>query len=217
MTAIARPASPGHYFDTDEKLTLVTAAKLFAAPPGFIGCFRYLPLPAPNNPKPDIDARELEMLLSFAQFQVGLVQHVRDPGWDPRAHSGNIDGATAAQYALDAGYPTGSHIWQDLEGVMSGADAGGVIVYSNAWAERVRAAGFRAGLYVGFDVPLTPEQLHDDLTHDSYWSDAGHRTVAVRGCAIHQGKTVTVGGVRIDEDEISEDALGSTPWLASAV
>lgn len=207
---IARPATPGKGFDTNQTLTVVNAAKLRET---YSFAVRYVPLPG-VHPAGDIDSSELELLCA-AGFEVMLVQHVRFPGWDPRAHSGMVDGATAAEWARNIGYPDG-HIFLDLEGIKTGTDAAAVIVYANSWSGRILQSGFRAGLYVGYDVPLTPEQLYEDLSVDSYWKDPGPRVVAERGFAMVQGQEITVAGVRLDEDTLSTDSLGGRPYACLA-
>lgn len=96
-------------------------------------------------------------------------------------------------------------------------DPSAVIVYANLWAGRVLHSGFRAGLYVGYDVPLTPTELYEDLSHDSYWKDAGPREVAVRGFAVQQlAPERVIAGLRIDEDVVVADLLGALPFACVA-
>jgi Domain of unknown function (DUF1906) len=212
MTIIARPASPGTGFDCSVKPTPAQARALKAMDHTLVG--RYVPLPA-NNAANDIDAAELIMLTDLG-FEVLLVQHVRTPPWDPRAHSGTIDAAVACEHALDAGYPLGAHLYLDLEGLVATADVAGAKLFVESWATRVLADGFKAGLYVGYDLPLSPTDLW--LLHgiNTYWTDAAHHHVANRGCAIVQGRELTVRGVRIDEDTIAPDMLGELPFIAAA-
>lgn len=214
---IARPATPGKWCDASQKPTSAHAQALVDA--GYVGIVRYVPLPN-NNTAHDIDADELAMLTELG-LEVMLVQHVRaapegTTGWDPRAHSGAVDGATAAEWAQGIGYPD-AHIWQDLEGVLVGTPGSACIVYSNSWAGRILQSGFRAGLYVGFDVPLSPQELYEHLSHNSYWKDAGPREVAERGFAVQQlSPKKTVAGLRIDEDVVVADLLGEIPYACMA-
>jgi hypothetical protein len=212
VTIIARTVTPGTGFDCSAKLTPVQARALKAM--DHILCARYVPLPA-NNAANDIDAAELTMLTDLG-FEVLLVQHVRNPGWDPRSHSGTIDAAVACEHALDAGYPLGAHIFLDLEGPAAAVDAAGMKLFAESWAARVLIDGFKAGVYIGYDLPLDAMALW--LLHgvNSYWSDAAHRHVANRGCALVQGRELTVRGVRIDEDTIAPDMLGELPFIAAA-
>jgi Domain of unknown function (DUF1906) len=213
VTLSVRPATPGKGFDSSTKLTLPQAQALHAA--GYSFVCRYVRLPN-NTAAADIDARELAMLASVG-FEVLLVQHVRDPGavgWNPANHSGTEDGMTAATHARLAGYPAGAHIFVDLEGIAGTAAA--TKLYAEAWAAAVRSSGYLAGCYVGYRVPLDALGLW--LLHgiNSYWSDAGHRRVANRGCAINQGDKLTIAGADIDEDVLTIDLLGETPIAAVA-
>ncbi len=215
MTANARAATPGLWADSSTRLTRTSASALKSA--GYVGVFRYVPLPGVNAAA-DIDADELAMLLDVG-LEVGLVQHVRFKetwldGWSPRAHSGASDAAVAADAAQHAGYGAG-HIFCDFEDVDTTCTAEGARVFLEAWASRALQSGFRAGVYVGFQIPLTPEQLYELRGVDIFWSDAGHRKVATRGVAISQGPELTVGGVRIDTDQVSPDLLGGLPWVAA--
>jgi hypothetical protein len=209
MTVVARPASVGLWLDTDAKLTTPQLEALIAAAHP-VGVIRTLPLPGLG---PEIERDELERILGMG-LELMLYQRVRFPGWDPRAHSGSADGAAAAHAALDAGYPAAAHIFLDLEGIKG--DAEGTIGFADLHADQILESGFRAGVYVGYEVPLTPEQLYENLPQNSYWSDAGHRSVAIRGCALHQGKQVTIGGVDYDFDELRPDLLGGVPFAAVA-
>jgi hypothetical protein len=221
MTLIARPATEGRWLDTATKLTLASAKGVFgfsSDPAQCIkGVIRYVPLPG-NNPAQDIDRDELEMLCGLG-LEVMLVQHVRSSapgrgGWDIRAHSGSVDGAFAAEHAVNCGYPD-AHLWQDLEDVSG--DAAATIQYSNAWAGRALQWGLRAGVYVGFDIPLTPEQLYRELEHNSYGSDVGHRHVSERGISWQQTReNIVIAGVKVDEGQIQRDLLCEAPFACVA-
>jgi len=215
MTLVAKPAAVGLWLDTSAKLTLALAKALIAecSP---VGIVRYVPLPG-NSDAQDIDADELQTLCGLG-LQVLLVQHVRasatgSGGWDIRAHSGAVDGACAAEHVVNCGYPD-AHLYQDLEDVLG--DAAATISYSNAWAQRVVQSGLRAGLYHGFDVPLSADQLYD-LAHDSYATDLGKHPVAVRGNAwVQTAFDVVIGGVTVDKGEIQPDLEGEVPWACCA-
>jgi hypothetical protein len=217
-TTIASPGVPGKGFDCSVKVNALQARAFYGA--GYRWCARYVRLPN-NSAALDIDAAEMAVLLE-AGLAVLLVQHVRasapgSGGWDISKHSGADDAAAAVEHARNAGYPLGAHVFLDLEDILAGPGAGvATKVFAEAWAAAVRAAGYQAGCYVGFDVPLNAQELY--LLHgiNSYWSDAGHRAVATRGCAIQQGKAATVAGVEIDEDTLLRDLLGELPLLATS-
>jgi hypothetical protein len=208
---VARPATPGKWCDTSWKPTKAQLQALRDA--GYVGIIRYLPLPL-NDASHDIDASELKEILTIG-LELLLVQHVRRPPWSPGLHPGSVDGASAAEWAKGVGYPD-AHIYLDLEGLLGDAAAQVTVDYCNAWASRVLQSGFRAGLYVGYDTFLTPEQLYWDLIVDTYWSDAARRHVAERGCAMAQGAEHTVDGLTIDEDALAPDLHGGVPFACCA-
>ena len=209
---ISRPATPGLYYDASVRLHEPSARALLAA--GCVGVFRYVPLP--RNPiGQDINAPELAMLVGLG-LEVGLVQHVRMPGWDPRQHSGYEDGQVAVEYAQQAEYPEGAHLWCDFEGPLVGVPSGPCIEYCTQWARGVVEAGYRAGLYCGYDDPMTPEELYLLPGITSYWSDAGHRSVSVRGVAISQGPEGFALRAPLDPDQVAPDLLGDLPFVAAA-
>ena len=151
------PATPGLWCDASTKLSFAQALALKSA--GYVGVFRYVPLPGVNAAA-DIDAGELAMLLDVG-LEVGLVQHVRfaDPGlggWSPPAHSGQMDASRAIAMARAAGYPSGAHLWCDWEDVAPSCTVADAQKFLNDWAETVTDSAYRAGLYVGFHSPSRP-------------------------------------------------------------
>ena len=212
---IARPATAGNWVDASTPITPHVAAALKAA--GKVGIFRYVPLPG-NSAKADISGVELGCLFD-AGLEVGLVQHVRgnppaQPLWQPGAHDGALDAQAAAACAQAAGYPAGCHIFQDLEAC--DGSALNVLTYCIDWGRSMLASGYLAGLYVGYACGLTPDGLYALPSHTSYWSDAGHRHVSTRGCAVQQGAAVTIAGVQFDLDVVAPDALNGLPIVCAA-
>lgn len=114
-----------------------------------------------------------------------------------------------------AAYQPRSHIFLDLEGIAgTGPETRS---FAEAWAAVIAAGGYSAGCYVGYEVPLSPQELYDLHTINSYWSDAGPRAVAVRGFAIKQHAQIIIAGVPFDPDTIQLDARGDTPiWTIAA-
>jgi hypothetical protein len=213
VSFIAKQATQGLWFDTSTKLTAVTARLMRAK--GYVGAFRYLPLPS-NSPAGDIDLAEAS-LITAASLELGLIQHVRFPGWDPTKQSGTVDAGIACFYAMGAGAKSGSHLFLDFEGARVGATVAQCKIYIEAWAASVIAHDYKAGLYVGYQIPLGPVDLYDLHGIDCYWSDFGHRQVATRGCAIvQQNPDIVVAGLKIDEDKIQPDLLGDLPWVTAA-
>lgn len=206
---VARQAAPGLYVDTAWPLTPHVVAAVKAA--GYLGVWRYVPLPA-NASSGDISPAELQAICG-AGLALGLVQHVRRPPWYPAAHDPEVDAQEAVRVARAVGYPPGAHIWLDLEGI--GGDGVTTYYFAMGWSREILAAGYLAGLYCGYALPLTPAQLYSLPLVDTYWSDAGNRQVATRGCAVKQRQApVTIAGVEFDIDAVKADALGGLPMLA---
>lgn len=210
MRIIARAAPAGLACDLDTKVTSALADALWAL--GYRVIFRYVPLPGNNDPKDDIDRLELEMLLRKG-FGVGLVQHPRDPKWfHLPGLDGSVDAGHACVYAQSIGYPSGAHLFQDLEGI-TGSPAD-VTVFANEWAYEVIGVGFLAGCYHGFEAELDSVGLYALHWTTCYWTDLANRPVAQRGNAVIQKPTIKVLGFEIDPDEIVADKLGETPYVA---
>jgi len=127
---------------------------------------------------------------------------------------GQLDGDHSVQRAQWAGLPVGIHLWLDLEGW-----TGDAIGYVNAWAARVQAAGFLAGLYVGATSdPLTPEQLRD-LRVTAYWRSCS-RVPEPEGVGFMMSQLrpgdLSRMGLLVDLDVVEHDYLGRTPVAAVA-
>jgi glycoside hydrolase-like protein len=207
-------ANVGRWVDASTPLSASVCAAVKAA--GYVGVIRTLPLPS-NSTAADLTAPELERILA-ADLQCSAYQHVRgEPPtmlWQPRAHDGAADAVCAANFARAAGLPAGCHIWQDLEAV--DGTAFDTLAYSRAWGVAMIGAGYLAGLYVGYAVPCSPDELAK-LPHTSYWSDAGPRQVATRGFSVRQRQPeIVIAGVHFDPDEVSADLLGDTPIVCGA-
>jgi Domain of unknown function (DUF1906) len=211
MPVVARPAPPGRMVDSREKLTPALLRRL--RDHGFSGVVRYLPLPGHHSGR-DVDAAEVDAVLG-AGLGLLLVQNVRRPHWDPRENSGVDDGIAAAQLARAAGYLPGAHIFLHLEGIVPGTSAA-LRAFAEGWASVVVDAGFQAGCYVRFDVPLSWLELFDLRFFNSYGSDLAPRRVAVRGFAMKQERPVVIDGHKIDPVTIQLDEKGETPhWMIS--
>jgi hypothetical protein len=213
MGFVVKPATPGLWFDTSTKLTATSARAMRLK--GYLGALRYLPLPS-NSPANDIDYPEAA-IIAGAGLELSLIQHVRFPGWDPSKQSGTVDAGIACFYAMGAGAKAGANLFLDFEGVSLTASVAQCKIYIEAWAASVIAHGFRAGLYVGYQIPLGPVDLYDLRGITCYWSDFGHRVVATRGCAVVQkNPDILVAGIKIDEDWVSPDLLGDLPQVMAA-
>jgi hypothetical protein len=209
MPNIVQQANACNIVDTDTKLTPTVLAQVAAN--GYAGIVRYVPLPS-NSVRGDIDATELQAILD-AELSLLLVQHVRTPGWNPAKCSGKGDALAAIETAKAAGYLPGGHVFLDLEGISGTAPD--TKAFAEEWAATIVQAGYCAGCYVVYDVPLNAVQLYNLHNFHSYWSDAGPRNVATRGFAIKQKQpTVKIAGVDFDADALRPDNLGDTPfWM----
>lgn len=199
---IAAPARSAKWVDTSVPVSADVCTSVRAR--GYAGVVRYVPLPR-NSPAWDISAAELQRL-TLGGVQVLLVQHSRSPNWRPALCSGSDDALIAISSARLVGYPDDAHLYCDCEGPH--ATTAEMTAYLNAWSTSVLAAGYRAGLYVGYGVPLDGDQLYELPGFTSYWSDAGHRHVSRRGCAMVQGGEVHIAGTLFDENDLAPDALG---------
>jgi hypothetical protein len=194
--------------DTIAPFTMATAAKFKNA--GYDFVVRYLGAIQPQE-------REAILGAGLALLAVG---YSRRPGWQPSAGEGLGDGNAAVTHAQEAGLLSGMTLFCDLEGPATSASAADCIAYVNAWAKPVAGAGFVAGLYVGYGIPLTPAQLYHDLAVTAYWHSLSNvPDVAVRGYQMVQqppGNQLVLG-VKVDVDVVQADKNGDTPmWMIDA-
>jgi hypothetical protein len=161
----------------------------------------------------------LTMLERNVLLNAGLallaVTYSRRAGWQPNTAVGDSDGQHAVQNARMAGLPEGMSLFLDVEGPHGkGAD---VIGYVNAWATRVIAGGYRAGIYVGYGIPLTDQQMYYSLKVTGYWDSCSKNVgVAVRGFQMVQEYpgNQKIAALQVDVNRIQADLLGCTPnWL----
>lgn len=205
-------------FDADCAIDAEGARAWFAR--GFRFAMRYVP-------RKSVGAHDLTSLevrrLHDAGLAVGVVQHVEPEGWLPTPEKGRAYGWYAAVSAEDAGVPPGVTLWCDVEGIMPGTPSELVIAYANAWADQARAAGYRAGGYIGFGAILTAEQLYHRLTFDAFWlayNGNVDQIPVVRGVCLRQHALPDAerpagyhGLDGIDQNVVQADALGGLPWV----
>jgi hypothetical protein len=171
-------------FDANTRVTAQQARAFVSA--GYKFAVRYVRRSTHHDY--DITTGELLGLLN-AGLSVMLVQHVASEGWSPTGDLGAAYGAIAAQEAAAAGYPRRCIVWCDLEGTNPTARDADVIAFCNAWYDKVREAGFDAGLYVGYGAGLTADQLYYKLKFRRYWSAYNLNTdsvPSVRGVCMEQ-------------------------------
>jgi hypothetical protein len=207
-------AKLGVGFDCDSKIGEDAAVEFFQA--GFQFACRYVPL-WDSSGAGDIDQDEALIILNSG-MDLRLVQHAHMPGWAPSRQLGALDGQAAVIAAQKAGYLPGATLWCDCEGVSGSAGSEDLTSYLTAWASAALAAGFKAGLYIGADVPLSPMQLYKLYGFDQYWSGANVKlSVATRGYStIQLWPPVTLAGLELDIDITTPDMLGGLPFELSS-
>jgi len=213
MNPIVEPVPDSLLFDTSQRCSAAQLLALRAA--GFRGGVRTVTFSAAPDPS-DITAAEVE---DFMAAGLGLMvyQRVRNPGWLPSAALGEADAVVSLAKVAAAGYLAGGSLWDDLEGI--GGVGGATVEYANAKAGAVKAAGYAPGEYVGFEVPLTGEQLFRDLAASCYWRAPGNiPDVEGRGYALVQvAENVPVAGVLVDVSVARADRLGGrASWMRNS-
>jgi len=209
MNAEVKEAADGAQgFDASTPLSASTCASLVEA--GMQFAIRYVSFREPESR--DLSVTEVQTILD-AGLALMVVQHVRNPGWAPSATLGTADGQRAVENTSAVGVPSGVCLWCDLEGI--NGTAADTIAYANAWTKAVRAGGYDPGVYIGFGVPLTSEQLYKNLSVRRYWrSFSKVPDVMTRGYQMMQKAERQVAGIRIDPDTIQTDRKGDRPaWL----
>ncbi|HEX7242514.1 MAG TPA: glycoside hydrolase domain-containing protein [Longimicrobiaceae bacterium] len=210
-----RPAVSGAKgFDVNVPVT-ASVAQAFVEH-GYAFCVRYVG--RRTMASHDLTAAEAETVLASG-LALMVVQHVEEPGWHPTAALGDEYGTNAAAFAGQIGVPPGVSVWLDLECVADGTQAADATAYCNAWHDRVAAAGYAPGVYVGYQPGLTGQQLYSSLRFQHYWA-AYNVDVSIPGRGWQLRQSVgsgTVGGITTedyDDDVAATDAKGGTAlWL----
>jgi hypothetical protein len=215
----AQPAWNGAIgFDIATRLNSADAGKY--ASQGYRFCIRYVSRDEDTrryndaNGTPDLSESEAEEILA-AGLALMVVQHCPLPGWHPTGPLGRAYGENAALYAADAGLPGQINLWLDLEGIAENTDRQDIIDYCNAWFAAVATGGYQPGVYIGYDVWLSPDELFLNLRTHHYWRAAGDiPEVSHRGYQLFQ-HVRDPGPLEFDWDVARNDALGGTAiWLA---
>lgn len=199
-------------FDVNAPLSAAQALAFKNAGNSF--CIRYLPRTAKLIDGNLTNAEALAIL--DAGLALMPVQHVAEPGWQPTTNLGTLYGNFAATYAAQVvKLPPGVNIWCDLEEVANGTTAQNVIAYCQAWYYAVHNAGYVPGLYVGYGIVLTPDQLYDELSFQNYWQAYNGKQVATRGFQLLQRTQKTLDGIDYDPDVTQDDNDGgAVRWLS---
>lgn len=209
---IVKPAIPGLGFDVNQPLWAAQAAAFKAAGHSF--CVRYLPR-TPALVKGNLTAAEVTAILG-AGLALMAVQHVPQPGWEPSAALGTSYGGYAAEYATEIGLSNGMNLWLDLEEVSKDATAQDVSDYCHAWAAAVEVDGYVPGIYVGWNIGLTDQQLYL-LPFKHYWRAYNcDQSIPMRGYQIVQKPQQTLDGITFDPNHLQADLQGGLPlWLVA--
>ena len=205
-------------FDSATKINSAQAKQYFAK--GFRFCVRYVSrddASRKNNDKkgtPDLSIDEARTILD-AGMAIMAVQHVANPGWHPTAQLGRTYGQNAASYAADAGLPDGVNLWLDLEGIAKGISHQDIIAYCNEWFDAATISGYVPGVYVGFDVFLSSDELYFDLKTKHYWrADGRIPDISHRGYQLFQHIQNPNTPNEFDRDVTKNDAFGGAViWL----
>lgn len=165
----------------------------------------------------DLSAAETDMILSHG-LALMVVQHVATSGWVPTAPLGQQYGSNAAAYCLDAEVRPGVNVWLDLEDIPIGTPHEDIVGYCNAWFSEVANAGYVPGVYVGFNVWLSSDELFFDLNTKHYWRAAGNiPDVAHRGYQLFQHTLYPGTAHEFDKNVARTDGLsGNAIWLQKA-
>lgn len=208
---VVKPASPPIYntgFDVDQPLS-AEQCKVFVDN-NYRFVIRYIPRAAPLAAG-NLTAAEIQTILTSG-LSLGVVQHVSPDNWLPTAALGTEYGEFAGQYATEIGLPPHTIIWMDLEMVSLSVTADDVIAYSNAWYAAVAEANYIPGLYVGWRMNLTSQQLYSNLSFRNYWKGYNADiSVATRGYQLTQHPQQSLNGIQFDPDTVSADELGDLP------
>jgi hypothetical protein len=197
-------------FDTNTKLSYEKAC-LFKKS-GYDAAIRYVG--RLKQASFDIDKVELENILKSG-LKLGIVQHCPGkPGILPSKELGIEYGHNAAKFAKEAGYKEGCIIYLDLEDVNQtySSRKQDIIDYCNYWYDEVLKAGYVPGVYVGYNMWLTSQELYKKLKFEHYWKSFSKvPDVAKRSYEMWQDKQINLHGIDIDPNEITGDKLGNSP------
>jgi hypothetical protein len=210
--AVQQAAAGLSGFDVNSPLSFNDAQNFKNA--GYDFCIRYVPRTA-NLINNNLTNTEALNILN-AGLALMPVQHVSPAGWAPNTNLGTVYGNYAATYASQiVGLPQGINIWCDLEEVAPGSLAADVIAYCQAWYYAVHTAGYTPGLYVGWGIVLTDDQLNNDTSFQHYWRAYNGQEVATRGYQLIQGTEKSLNGFTFDPDTTQNDNLGDAAlWLS---
>lgn len=140
--------------------------------------------------------------------------------------AGQYGGAASVDQARAIGFPKGSSLFLDVEGLTAfHMDPALLIKKIQEWAAIVVAAGYKAGIYVGSPQPLTEDELWKLVGITLYWRGQG----AIRDrfnklaeptkcgwCVTQAYPSFTLGGTLVDANMVGQDYLKRVPTLVVA-
>jgi hypothetical protein len=228
MKVVQAPVGLG--FDASTYIPPDAVAKFVAA--GYRYRIGYLRRDQHVNDDPDpywpvsLSRRELREHLGGGLL-VGFVQFARFGGRSYLSRSSGLQyGHAAAVNARNLGVPQGAHLFVDAEWTDNPGQQA-VLAYLRAWCEAVCDAGYRAGIYVGWEG-LSGPQWYSVPHANCYWRSAmmHMRNPQPRGWGLYQGWEHSPGnadrgrppvfGQGIDPGYACYDDLGDRAWLVSA-
>ncbi len=213
--AKAVPATDGAKgFDINSNIT----DKVHLLANDFDFCVRYVSHGSHQGSN-DLTTNEVRAILDSG-LALMIVQHVSRAGWTPTPSLGTTFGERAAAYtdALQL-VPKNTTVWMDLEGVNANHSKSDVIAYCNNWYDKVHAAGYTPGIYIGSRAYLSSQDLYAHLKFQHYWKSMstvptpehrGFQMYQQRNPATnHQGDAhigeYQVHGIWVDRDYIQHD------------
>jgi hypothetical protein len=196
-------------FDVNQVLSSDQAAAFKSA--GMTFCIRYVPRQL-DNFRYNLTNAEMGRILG-AGLALGVVQHVSPDDWSPTFDLGKQYGEYAAEYCLKTvQLPEGVTVWLDLEMVNKASTVSDIINYCDQWFTAITAAGYKAGLYVGYQCGLNPDELYHNLPFLSYWKSYNYDDgVATRGFQLFQHTEKNLNGITFDPNIVQADNVGDLP------
>jgi len=191
--------------DTEAKLTVARCQALKAAGVGCVS--RYAPLPG-NSAVFDLDAAEVQAVMSVPGLGLYVVQHVLNPGWTASTELGQQQASHAAAHCIACGVLPGTTLEWDCEETASGVDA--VAQHGTAWWESCKTGGYHPMVYQGAGVPFTASDWFRRLPFEAYEkSQSDVPAPAHRGwCVIQAFPSSTCAGLSVDFAIAQRDYMG---------
>jgi hypothetical protein len=202
-------------FDLNQPVKSDLARRFHSA--GYRFVLRYVPRLQPKSH--DLTAAELETLHECG-FAVMPVQHVlSETKWQPSADLGRRYGAYAGEYCSMIGVAKATNVWLDLEGVDQDIPSSVVIEYCNIWHDQVAEAGYKPGVYVGWNPGINARDLYYRLRMSAYWGAYNLnrdqqpvvRSIMMKQKLANRAERTLVGFDPFNVDLVVGDLLGDLP------